>query len=87
MSAVNFTDYLAPLTRMRFAAERLASVGAALERSDYLAALRQADSFAGIFSDMLADVAQAAYADGHSKAAIARALGVSPAAFRGMVRS
>jgi hypothetical protein len=78
---------VAPITRCGFAIERLERVRDAIERGDNLAALRTADSFAAIFSELLADVAQEAYNAGESKAAIARALGVTPATFRGMVRS
>lgn len=80
-------EALAPLTRAGFAADRLDAMRDALHRNDLLSALRTADSFAAIFSDLLADIAQAAYDEGHSKASIARALGVSPATFRGMVKS
>lgn len=80
-------SYLAPETRLGFAADRLDAMRTAIMSGDHLAALRTADSFAAIFSDLLADIAQDAYDAGHSKAAIARALGVSPGTFRGMVKS
>lgn len=78
---------VAPITRCGFAIERLERVRDAIERGDNIAALRTADSFAAIFTELLSDVAQQAYNEGHTKTEIARALGVTPATFRGMVRS
>jgi hypothetical protein len=73
-------------SRAGYAIDRLTAMQYALARGAHMDALRTADSFAAIFSELLADVAQAAYDAGETKAAIARALGVSPATFRGMVR-
>lgn len=80
-------SHLAPDTRAGFAADRLDQMRDRLREGDWIAALNTADSFAAIFTDLLADVAQAAYDSGSSKAAIARALGVSVGTFRGMVKS
>lgn len=86
-TAASIASYLAPETRLGFATDRLDAMRNAILKGDHLAALRTADSFATIFSDLLADIAQDAYDAGHTKAAIARALGVSPATLRGMVRT
>ncbi len=68
-----------------YAKERLERFIDCLDRDDYIAAMRTADSFMGVFTMLLSDLAQTAYNEGHTKAEMARALGVNPSTFRGMV--
>lgn len=78
---------LDPVTKANMLAEHVTAMTGRIAADDYIGALRQADSAARLFSDLCADVAQAAYDAGATKKAIADALGVSPATFRGMVKS
>lgn len=80
-------SHFAPITRLGIAIDRLEAMRDALHKGDTMAALRTADSFAAIFTDLLGVLAQEAYDEGASKAAIARALGVPASTFREMVRS
>jgi CENP-B N-terminal DNA-binding domain len=73
--------------RADYARERLEMFQDALRKDDWLAALRNADSFAAMMSDLLADIVQTAYNEGHTKADIARAFGVPTSQLRGMVRT
>lgn len=84
---IHMAAFAAPITRLGFAIERLETVRTAIEQGDLLAAFRQADSFTAVFSALMADLVQEAYDAGHTKAAIARALGVPPSTFRGLVKS
>ena len=59
----------------------------AIMRGDYIAAMRWLGNLAANFTELAADVAQEAYNSGATKKAIADALGVTPATFRGMERT
>ena len=58
-----------------------------ITRGDWLSALRCMGSFAAVWMELAADVAQEAYNEGATKKAMADALGVTPATFRGIERT
>jgi hypothetical protein len=80
-------EQLDPLTKANLAADSLGTFTDAVARQDYIVALRHAGNFAEAWSSLVADVCQAAFDAGATKAGIARALGVPPSTFRGMVKT
>lgn len=67
-------------------ANEVDAIAAMLDDGDTLGALRAANVAADSFTELMANIAQAAYNGGASKRAIADALGVSVHTFRGMRR-
>lgn len=74
-----------------FRAERLAesmdSVASLVRSEDYRSAIRVLGNFQESYSEMVADVIQAAYDDGMTKKAICEWLGLSRNTLAGLVKS
>ena len=76
-----------PTTKAARISSLVMTMRSAVDGARWIDALRNADAIAALFTDLIADCAQEAYNDGATKRAIADALGVTPATFRGMERT
>lgn len=84
VSAMNGTDIA---EQLHAAGKMLGRAADRAEEGEWLAALRVADTFQRLFTDAIAEVVQHAYNAGHTKTAIAQALGVPVSTLRGMGRT